>query len=501
MKAELLFAEDLFIFQEEIICRLSADLEEIRLLQQQSESQQQLLDQENTSTNLSNEIKSTLNNNLSSSKLLQPLTNTIKSTESVSNNPATTTTNNTNINRDEWKQWMTEKHQLILSHNEEKSSLINELRLLRQALNPKTEKTFLELKNLNIIKNNIENNFIESEMKKEQLQNELKAAYEKIELLEYEKYVISKSSNEQIQELKNTIDKLKTEQRYVSNRTDSPDTTVSKENEVGLDLSSNETKTDNHDKNNKVVINKNDVSIRPFLKKAIISSDSLSTLDSYINNNNLDQIINHITTQPSNLLTDQFTSPLTNQSTNYATNHITKKLSNSDLSNHLSNDLNKSDNEDYFENIPYLSLSNNSHPQRLVSTSLSNYLSSKVISQPDNNLTFDADSHQTNHQINQQTNQSNYAIDYLNKYQSRQQLYTNITNYRVRSDHPLRQALKAELMNSARPLDKFKTNDIDNENKEKGIDRFMQYTSSAKLKTKQVNEELKKSKKSNQSWK
>lgn len=42
-------------------------------------------------------------------------------------------------------QWLQDRQRLVQSHNETKSSLINEIRVLRQALNPSGENTYKEL--------------------------------------------------------------------------------------------------------------------------------------------------------------------------------------------------------------------------------------------------------------------------------------------------------------------------------------------------------------------
>jgi len=79
----------------------------------------------------------------------------------------------TNSSENDWAQ---EKKDLLRAHNAEKASILNEVRNLKKALNPATEKQFDEIRRLDHLREKLENDLVEAEIKIDQLKAELEEA-------------------------------------------------------------------------------------------------------------------------------------------------------------------------------------------------------------------------------------------------------------------------------------------------------------------------------------
>lgn len=74
------------------------------------------------------------------------------------------------ISREEWRNWIQDKHNLIQEHNQIKNSLMNEIKTLRKALTPTTEKAHEEIKRLEDHKKQLDDQVITSHIEIDRLQ-------------------------------------------------------------------------------------------------------------------------------------------------------------------------------------------------------------------------------------------------------------------------------------------------------------------------------------------
>lgn len=70
----------------------------------------------------------------------------------------------------ERRAWIEEKHQLIKAHNDEKSLLIQELKQLRQTLNPNTEKVLTDLRKIEHRNASLEDELVHLQIERDNFQ-------------------------------------------------------------------------------------------------------------------------------------------------------------------------------------------------------------------------------------------------------------------------------------------------------------------------------------------
>jgi hypothetical protein len=74
------------------------------------------------------------------------------------------------ISREEWRNWILDKHNLIQEHNQIKNSLMSEIKNLRKALTPTTEQAFQEIKKLEDLKKQQEEELVHVHIENDRLQ-------------------------------------------------------------------------------------------------------------------------------------------------------------------------------------------------------------------------------------------------------------------------------------------------------------------------------------------
>ena len=171
LKDDLIFAEDLVLYQEEVIDHL---WESYTVLKSVVEQKDEVINQLYTELT---DLKEKGRNNTSKHRV--SLSDGAKTSfeEIMKDSSLVTITAEKNIDpigsREEWRNWMDEKHKLIQSHNEVKSSLVNEIRTLRKSLNPNTEQTFLDLQKSENLRLKLEEELVKSQIQCDQLRSEL----------------------------------------------------------------------------------------------------------------------------------------------------------------------------------------------------------------------------------------------------------------------------------------------------------------------------------------
>lgn len=167
----MLFAEDLFLYQEEIIDRLSIQVEQ---------TQEQLFQTEEAAqaaVKVAEENSDKVTEYQEKQRLLEEMRlNEVRSKE----------------------EWERERDSFIAKFQAEKTMLTNELRLLRQATNPNTERVLADLRRNEVLLGSLEDQLVKSEMANDHLKIQLQIASERIDRLEYEKQMMEKHHIDQM---------------------------------------------------------------------------------------------------------------------------------------------------------------------------------------------------------------------------------------------------------------------------------------------------------------
>lgn len=78
------------------------------------------------------------------------------------------------INREEWRRWIEDKQNLIQEHSQVKTALMNEIRNLRKALTPSSEQAYQELKKSEDIRRQQEEELVQIHIENDNLREELR---------------------------------------------------------------------------------------------------------------------------------------------------------------------------------------------------------------------------------------------------------------------------------------------------------------------------------------
>jgi hypothetical protein len=167
----MLFAEDLFLYQEEIIDRLSIQVEELQEQLFQTEEAAQV------AVKVAEENSDKVTEYQEKQRLLEEMRlNDIRSKE----------------------EWEHERDAFVAKYQAERTTLTNDLRLLRQSTNPNTERVFADLRRNEVLLGSLEDQLVKSEMANDQLKIQLQIASERIDRLEYEKQMMEKHHLDQL---------------------------------------------------------------------------------------------------------------------------------------------------------------------------------------------------------------------------------------------------------------------------------------------------------------
>jgi len=189
LKDDLIFAEDLVLYQEEVIDHLWESYTVLKsVVEQKDDVINQLYAELSDTKEKNSTITSARQNTVTD-------TSTGKSTaltfEDVNKEFANADKNGDGvISREEWRNWIDEKHKLVQSHNEVKSSLINEIRTLRKSLNPNSEQAFLDLQKSENMRIKMEEELVRTQIQCDQLRSELTQVQIKLQESETEKTMI-----------------------------------------------------------------------------------------------------------------------------------------------------------------------------------------------------------------------------------------------------------------------------------------------------------------------
>eukprot|EP00597_Dinobryon_sp_UTEXLB2267_P012265 CAMPEP_0170122228 /NCGR_PEP_ID=MMETSP0020_2-20130122/16510_1 /TAXON_ID=98059 /ORGANISM="Dinobryon sp., Strain UTEXLB2267" /LENGTH=1705 /DNA_ID=CAMNT_0010353037 /DNA_START=47 /DNA_END=5164 /DNA_ORIENTATION=+ len=189
LKDDLIFAEDLVLYQEEVIDHLWESYTVLKSVVEQKDDVINQLYAELSDTKEKNSTNTTARHNTVTD------TSTGKSAaltfEDVNKEFANADKNGDGvISREEWRNWIDEKHKLVQSHNEVKSSLINEIRTLRKSLNPNSEQAFLDLQKSENMRIKLEEELVRTQIQCDQLRSELTQVQIKLQESETEKSMI-----------------------------------------------------------------------------------------------------------------------------------------------------------------------------------------------------------------------------------------------------------------------------------------------------------------------
>ena len=204
LKDDLIFAEDLVLYQEEVIDHL---WESYTVLKSVVEQKDDVINQLYTEvTDLKEKSGGKYrNSSFTDGSNLLTLTNHEESKREL---PISADGGGGGGGgREEWRNWADEKHKLIQSHNEVKSSLINEIRILRKTLNPNSEQTFLDLQKSENIRLKLEEELVKTQIHCDQLRSELSQTQMKNQELETEKSMLESDWQDRYNKLLERLDK------------------------------------------------------------------------------------------------------------------------------------------------------------------------------------------------------------------------------------------------------------------------------------------------------
>jgi hypothetical protein len=102
------------------------------------------------------------------------------------------------ISREEWRNWIQDKHNLIQEHNEVKTVLMNEIKNLRKALGPQAEQIYNEVKRHDEVRSKQEEELVNVHIENDRLKSEINLLNQKMKDLEEEKGMVESDFNEQI---------------------------------------------------------------------------------------------------------------------------------------------------------------------------------------------------------------------------------------------------------------------------------------------------------------
>ena len=203
LKDDLIFAEDLVLYQEEVIDHLWESYTVLKSVVEQKDDVINQLYSEVTDLKDKEKEKSSgkyrsgsfTDGNASN---ILALTNNEESKREISLSAVG--------GKEEWRNWADEKHKLIQSHNEVKSSLINEIRILRKTLNPNTEQTFLDLQKSENLRLKLEEELVKTQIQCDTLRSDLSKAQAKNQELETEKTMLESDWQDRYNKLLGRLD-------------------------------------------------------------------------------------------------------------------------------------------------------------------------------------------------------------------------------------------------------------------------------------------------------
>lgn len=203
LKDDLIFAEDLVLYQEEVIDHL---WESYTVLKSVIEQKDDVINQLYAEVTALKEKGSAKHRNTASESSFSG--NGIFGMEE-SNKEWTTTAGDRTVevarSKEEWRNWAEEKHKLVQAHNEVKASLINEIRTLRKSLNPNTEQTFLDLQRSESLRLKLEEELVKTQIHSDQLRSELSQLQIKLQESETEKSMIESDWQERYEALQDRL--------------------------------------------------------------------------------------------------------------------------------------------------------------------------------------------------------------------------------------------------------------------------------------------------------
>ncbi|RYH15289.1 hypothetical protein EON65_31980 [archaeon] len=109
------------------------------------------------------------------------------------------------ISRDEWRQWIMDKHNLLSEHNHVKSVLMSEIRNLRKALNPNTTEIFSEIKKTEESYKAVEEELVKLYIERDTLKAEFSQLQEKYAEMEVERTLVENDWEERYNALLNNL--------------------------------------------------------------------------------------------------------------------------------------------------------------------------------------------------------------------------------------------------------------------------------------------------------
>lgn len=153
LNEDLTFAEDLVLYQEDVIKQMWDDQNLLKVtLGQKDDVINQLYSQ------LSEQAEVVNSQHLSADYAFSPLfASSLSNKQAANNNPRELQAiadrefniadrdGDGRLTREEWRGWIADKHNLLSEHNHVKAVLMSEIRNLRKALNPNAEQTYQEL--------------------------------------------------------------------------------------------------------------------------------------------------------------------------------------------------------------------------------------------------------------------------------------------------------------------------------------------------------------------
>jgi hypothetical protein len=112
------------------------------------------------------------------------------------------------ISREEWRKWIEDKHNLIQEHNHVKSMLMEEIRILRRSMNPQSQQTFEELRRSEEIRNRVEEELIRAQIANDGLRDDLFSISVRLKDVEQEKMMLESDWKEKFEAMKKENDEL-----------------------------------------------------------------------------------------------------------------------------------------------------------------------------------------------------------------------------------------------------------------------------------------------------
>lgn len=200
LQEELTFAEDLVLYQEEVIEHMWESHSALKaLIEQKDEVINQLYNQLSelqdkvrfmqTTTEFTTPSASSSSVFQTSSTLSNKGMKTIQALADKEFNEADKDGDG-RISREEWRQWIQDKHNLIQEHNQVKSALMNEIKTLRKALSPASEQVFQDLKKNEDVRKKQEEEIIQVHIERDSLKDEVVQLQVKLREMEEEKEMI-----------------------------------------------------------------------------------------------------------------------------------------------------------------------------------------------------------------------------------------------------------------------------------------------------------------------